>query len=80
MIQGGDFTAGNGLFFFPSRSSSASSLARNVGTGGESIYGEKFEDEAFPMKHTRPFFLSMVRRSPCRTLSFSCLLIRLRAG
>ncbi len=35
-----------------------------VGTGGESIYGEKFEDEAFSVKHTRPFLLSMVRRSP----------------
>jgi hypothetical protein len=35
-----------------------------VGTGGESIYGEKFEDEAFAVKHTRPFLLSMVRRSP----------------
>lgn len=82
MIQGGDFTAGNGLCIFPSpsRGSSASSLARNVGTGGESIYGEKFEDEAFPMKHTRPFLLSMVRRSPCRTLPFSRLLIRLHAG
>ena len=33
------------------------------GTGGESIYGEKFEDEAFPddLKHTKPFLLSMVR-------------------
>ena len=35
-----------------------------VGTGGESIYGEKFEDEAFSVKHTQPFLLSMVRRSP----------------
>jgi peptidyl-prolyl isomerase D len=31
------------------------------GTGGESIYGEKFEDEAFPIKHIKPFLLSMVR-------------------
>ncbi|KAJ4479375.1 peptidyl-prolyl cis-trans isomerase [Lentinula aciculospora] len=29
------------------------------GTGGESIYGEKFEDEAFPVKHNKPFLLSM---------------------
>lgn len=31
-----------------------------TGTGGESIYGEKFEDESFPVKHQRPFLLSMV--------------------
>jgi peptidyl-prolyl isomerase D len=34
------------------------------GTGGESIYGEKFEDEAFPVNHTKPFLLSMVRQCP----------------
>ena len=31
-----------------------------TGTGGESIYGDKFEDEAFDVNHTKPFLLSMV--------------------
>jgi len=34
------------------------------GTGGESIYGEKFEDEAFGVDHDKPFLLSMANSGP----------------
>lgn len=60
MIQGGDFTKGDGKFrsgisIIQGKHGADGMLS---GTGGKSIYGEKFPDENFKLKHTKTGQLS----------------------
>ena len=59
MIQGGDFTNGDGSSCLVQHSKMRAVAKNPPGTGGKSIYGAKFPDENFKLKHSKKGTLSM---------------------
>lgn len=63
-----EFGFGYRLSYFhriiPGFMAQAGDFEKSNGTGGYSIYGEKFDDEGFPFPHDRPGLLSMANSGP----------------
>lgn len=88
MIQGGDFTDGNGRGV--STTSTEWKTIRFIAGGavnspqgivfrsipqGESIYGGKFDDENFTLKHEGPMYLSMANGKDSHAHQFYAVVI-----